>query len=132
MTIREAAEHWEDSRRSLLQTWADSFGVRLNELHIGHVRTYKEERGQHVPGAQIDAEVDALFALLQEIGLGSEVRPFYQSFAQAEELTPAELNALSDPVRRHIARLKREISQLHAEGENMKIRVRKATWGRDR
>lgn len=132
MTIQEAAAHWQDPRSEQLGVLGEVFGVCLHDVHIGHIRTYQRERGQYVSGAQVDAEVDALLALLQQIGLGGEVRPFYQSFAQAEELTPAELNALSEPVRRHIAKLKREISQLHAEGENMKIRVRKATWGRDR
>jgi hypothetical protein len=132
MTIREAAARWRDPRSTQLQHWADTFGVRLHELHIGHVRTYQEERGRNVSGAQVDAEVGALLALLHEVGLGSEIDRFYQSFEQIEELTPAESNALPEPVRRHIAKLRRELSQAVAECENMKNRIRKANWGRDR
>lgn len=132
MTIGEAAPNWPDPRREHLKHWANTFAVRLQDLHIGHIRTYQQERGEQVPGSQVDVEVDAVLGLLKQIGLGKEILSCYQSLTEARELTPAELNSLPESVQRYIAQLKREISELRANGDRMTNQIRRTNWGRSR
>lgn len=132
MTIREAAAHWSDPRSEQLKRWAETFGVLLQDLHLGHVRTYQKDRGEEAPASQVDAEIDALLALLKQIGLGDEIERYYQPLGEAGELTPAEINALPEPARKYIDKLKQELSNLRAESARMKNQIRKTNWGRSR
>lgn len=132
MTIREAADRWSDPRRDYLQRWGETFGVLLADFHIGHIRTYQLDRGKEVGSGVVDAETDALLALLMQIGLGSEIERHYQPLGQAGELTQSELDTLSEPVRKYIGRLKQEISHIEAENHQMKNQIRKTNWGRNR
>jgi hypothetical protein len=120
MTIAEAAALWSDPQKEHLRRWAKTFGVPLQELHPGHVATYQKDRGKETTAAQVDVEVEALLALLKQIGLGTR------------ELTQAEITALPEAVRKYIDRLKREISELEAEKERMSNRIRRTNWGRSR
>jgi hypothetical protein len=132
MTIGEAAVNWADPRGEHLKHWAETFSVRLQDLHIGHIQTYQRERGEQASGAQVDIEVDAILALLKLIGRDEDILPYYQSFTQARELTPSEINALPEPVRKHIDKLTQEISELKSQGDRMTNRIRKMNWGRTR
>ncbi len=132
MTIREAAAIWQDPRGEQLRHWAEAFGVQLRDLHLGHIRSYQEQRGGQVTGAEIDVEVEALLALLKQIDPGSEIFRYYPSFAETGELTAAELRGLPEPVRRYVGKLEKELSDLRADSEQMKKQIRKATWGRSR
>ncbi|HZP06467.1 MAG TPA: hypothetical protein VFB43_16335 [Terracidiphilus sp.] len=132
MTIREASSLWHDPRSEHLQHWAETFGVCLKDFHAGHIRTYQLERSQQVAGAQVDAEVDALLALLTELGLGQEIRLYYRSFADEGEITPAEFGTLPEAARLYIDKLKQKISELEAMNHRMENRIRKTNWGRGR
>jgi hypothetical protein len=48
MTIQDAAAHWSDPQNEHLKRWAETFLVPLQDLHIGHVRTYQKERSGEV------------------------------------------------------------------------------------
>jgi hypothetical protein len=132
MTIREAAARWSDSRKENLKRWAETFGVPLQELHPGHVVTYRKDRGEETTSSQVDAEVEALLALLKQIGLGGEIGRYNRSFSETGELTPAEIRALPEPVQRYIEKLKQEISDLEAANDRMESRIRRTNWGRSR
>jgi hypothetical protein len=132
MTIHEAASHWSDPRCEQLKRWAEAFGVRLQDLHPGHVRTYQQDRSKEASASQVDSEIDALLALLEQIGLGDEIKRYYHPFSETGELTEAEINTLSEPARKYIDKLLKDISDLKADNERMKNRIRRANWGRSR
>jgi len=133
MTIREAAALWADPRREHLKRWGETFfGVILQELHHGHVVTYQKDRGEEVTASQVDAEVGALLALLKQIGLGDEIERRNQSLGDAGEITIAEFNALPEPVRKYIDKLRREINDLQAGNYRLESRIRRTNWGRSR
>jgi hypothetical protein len=132
MTIREAAALWSNPRRDHLKRWAETFGVPLRELHPGHVVTYQKDRGEETTASQVDAEVEALLALLKQIGLGGEIERYYRPISEAGELTSAEINALSEPVRKYIEKLRSEILDLQARSERLEGRIRRTNWGRPR
>ena len=114
MTIKEAAANWEDPRRQHLNRWGETFGVPLQELHPGHVVTYKKDRGEETTTSQVDAEVGALVALLKGIGLGGEIERRNRPLSESGELTPAEFNSLPEAARNYIDKLRREINELEA------------------
>jgi len=93
---------------------------------------YQRDRGKEATAAQVDAEIDALLALLKQIGLGEEIEHRYQPLGEAGELTEADVNALPEPVRKYIDKLRREISQLQAGKSRMENQIRKTNWGRAR
>jgi hypothetical protein len=132
MTVREAAPLWSDPRRDNLKRWAETFGVPLEEFHPGHVATYQKDRGEEVSAAQVDAEVEALLALLKYLGLGSEIERYNRTLSEAGELTPAEFRALPESAQKYIAKLKEEISDLEAANDRMESRIRRTNWGRSR
>jgi len=132
MTIREAAELWSDPRKVLLKRWGKTFGVTFAELHPGHFVTYQKDRGEETSSAEVDAEVAALLELLKELGLGSEVERYIRPLSETEELTPAEIRALPESVRKYIDKLKQEIADLGAANDRMESRIRRTNWGRSR
>ena len=132
MTIREAAALWSDPRSQHLKRWAETFGVTLGELHPGHVVTYQKDRGEETTTSQVDAEVSALVALLKGIGLGEEIERRNRPLREAEELTPAEFDALPEAARNYIDKLRREISELKAGNYRLESRIRRTNWGRSR
>jgi hypothetical protein len=87
------------------------------------------DRGQEATASQVDSEIDALLALLKQVGLGDEIRRYYQPLGEAGEITQAEFNALPEPVRKYINKLKREILDLHAQKGRMEDRIRRTNWG---
>jgi hypothetical protein len=132
MTIREAAAHWSDPRKDHLKRWAETFGVTLQELHSGHVVTYQKDRGEEATSSQVDAEVEALLALLKEMGLGGDIERYNRPLGETEELTPAEIRALPEPARKYIDKLKQDISDLQAANDRLEGRIRRTNWGRSR
>jgi hypothetical protein len=80
----------------------------------------------------VDAEVGAIIALLKQIGLGDEIERLNQSLADAGEITIAEFNALPEPARKYIEKLRREICELEAGKYRMENQIRRTNWGRSR
>jgi hypothetical protein len=71
MTVQEAAPLWDDPRSVHLKRWGETFGIRLDEFHYGHIVTYEQERlGEKVSYPVVWTEVCALRALLMNVGLG--------------------------------------------------------------
>jgi hypothetical protein len=101
-------------------------------LHPGHIVTYQKDRCEEATASQVDAEVESLLALLKQIGLGGEIDRYHRPLSETGELTPAEIRALPEPVRKYIDKLKQEILVLEAEKERMTNRIRRTNWGRSR
>lgn len=43
MTVGEALQFCSPAQQINLQYWAKSFGLKLREFHIGHIKTYESE-----------------------------------------------------------------------------------------
>jgi hypothetical protein len=43
MTVREALRFCSPAQQMNLRHWAESFGLKLCEFHIGHIKTYESE-----------------------------------------------------------------------------------------
>lgn len=132
MTVDEAAPLWNDPRSVHLQRWAETFGIRLEEFHIGHIVTYEKDRLGEVNYAVMWTEVLALRALLKDVGLGEEIESYYVTPLDKVRLTEEERVALPPRARAYIKHLEQEISGLNAENDKMKSTIRKTNWGRTR
>jgi hypothetical protein len=133
MTVLEAAPLWKDPRSVHLKRWGETFAIRLDEFHSGHVAAYEQERlADKVSYPTVWTEVKALRALLQHVGLGEEIESHYRTPLEKVKLTPEELEGLTSRARAYIEYLEREISMLGAEGDKMKGTLRKINWGRRR
>ena len=128
MTIREAADRWPDPRRIHLTKWEKEFNQPLQGLHSGHVCTYRRERSQEAPASVVDAEVDALRALLKQAGAGEEIERYYQQMTEQVTLTPEELNALPLRVLTYIRELEKKLADLESKHRGTEDRLRKANW----
>ncbi len=98
MTIADAVVQWPDERREKLKFWVDKTGTRLQEIGLWHLRSYQWERGEVATASEIDAEIDALLALLATVGLGDEIQLYYRPLCQEGEIAAAEIKALSETV----------------------------------
>jgi hypothetical protein len=133
MTVGEAAPSWEDPRHVLLKRWGETFGVPLNEFHIGHILTYEEERlADGTTYKEMRSEVLALRALLQHVGLGQQIEAHYTSPHDAVRLTDEERSNLSSRVLAYIEYLERSLSSAESERDRAKTTLRKINWGRKR
>jgi hypothetical protein len=101
-------------------------------LHPGHFVTYQKDREEETSSAEVDAEVAALLELLKQLGLASEVERYIRPLSETAELTPAEIKALPESVRKYIYKLKQEIADLGAANDRMEGRIRRTNWGRRR
>ena len=131
MTVREAAAVWNDPQREHLGRWAERFGIRLMDFHIGHLRTYQADRAREVEASVVNEETRALLALLKEIDLGSDIAALHQPLRESD-LTPYEINALPERAQAYIQRLKQELAGLQTELDRTTRQLRRSTWGRNR
>jgi|ERR1035437_3202027 hypothetical protein len=132
MTIKEAASLWEDPRREHLEHLAEIVIERLQDLQPFHVLTYQRNRSDQVTASQVDAEIEALLALLKHIGLDNGFEGYYRSLGEQDELTRVDISALPEPIRKYVEKLKREISDLRAGSDRMENQIRRTNWGRSR
>jgi len=132
MTIQEAAAVWTDQRRVHLRRWAETFEVPLKELHYGHVLTYLKDRGEETTSSEVDAEVEALLALLKEKGLGGEIERYIRPISETGELTAVEIRALPEAARKYTSKLKQQIADLQSTSARLENRIRRTNWGRSR
>lgn len=77
MTVREAAVYLDEPASTHLRRWGETFGIPLNEFHIGHVRTYQADRIREVEAAIVDREIAAFLMLLRKLNLSSEIERLY-------------------------------------------------------
>ncbi len=131
MTILEAAALWSDPQREHLEKWGERFAVRLKDFHIGHIRTYQEERVREVTAFVVNLEVAALLALLREVNAGADIAGCYRPLKDSD-LTPDEMNCLPPRVQAYIHSLKRDISGLQMENDHLARQFKRTTWGRKR
>jgi hypothetical protein len=132
MTVLEAAPLWDDPRAVHLRRWGETFGITLEEFHIGHVLTYEKDRLGEVNYAVMWNEVIALRGLLKHAGVGEDIESHYMTPLDKMKLTAEEMTALPPRARAYIEYLEREVSILNASREKMKGTLRKINWGRKR
>jgi Trp operon repressor len=133
MTVHEAAPLWDDPRSVHLTRWGETFTIRLDEFHYGHIATYEQERlAENVSYPTVWAEVKALRALLQNVGLGEEIESHYTTSLDRVKLTAEERDGLTPRARAYVEYLEGEISQLRHESDKTKATLRKINWGRKR
>jgi hypothetical protein len=133
MTVQEASALWDDPRSVHLKRWGETFAIRLDEFHYGHIATYEQERlAENVSYPMVWTEVKALRALLQHVGLGEEIESHYMTPLDRVKLTAEELEGLTPRARAYIEHLEGQISLLNAESDTMKGTLRKINWGRRR
>jgi hypothetical protein len=133
MTVQEAVPLWDDPRSVHLKRWGETFTIRLDEFHYGHIATYEQERlAENVSYPMVWTEVKALRALLQHVGLGEEIESHYMTPLDRVRLTAEELEGLTPRARAYIKYLEQEVSGLNASAEKMKGTLRKVNWGRRR
>jgi hypothetical protein len=133
MTVQEAGPLWDDPLSVHLKRWGETFGIRLDEFHYGHIVTYEQERlAENVNYPMVWTEVKALRALLQHVGLGEEIESHYTTPLDKVRLTAEERDVLTPRARAYIEYLEGEISRLSHESDKTKATLRKINWGRRR
>jgi Trp operon repressor len=116
-----------------LKRWGETFGIRLDQFHYGHIATYEQERlAENVSYPMVWTEVKALRALLQHVALGEEIESHYMTPLDRVRLTAEERAGLAPRVRAYLEYLEGEISQLSHESDKMKGTLRKINSGRRR
>lgn len=133
MTVQEAVPLWDDPRSVHLKRWGETFGIRLDEFHYGHISTYEQERlAEKISYRVVWTEVCALRALLQHAGLGEEIESHYTTPLQRAKLPEEEMNGLPPRARAYIEYLEQEVYSLNSANERTKSTLRKINWGRKR
>lgn len=130
MTVKEALQFCSPDQQINLAHWAESFGLKLREFHIGHIKTYESERQDEADLHTINCEVGTLLILLHSISVGAEVRKSYQALREPDELSSEEKAALPDKVRKYIETLEGELRDLMVNNNRITNRLRKANWAR--
>jgi hypothetical protein len=115
---------------STIKRWGETFGITLEEFHIGHIVTYENDRLREVNYATMWTEVSALRALLKHVGAGEEIEAYYLSPAGKMKLGADELGALASRPRAYIEYLEREVSSLKDSNDRMKGVIRRINRGR--
>lgn len=130
MTVSDALPFCSPAKSRNLKPLAETFGIKLCEFHIGHIRTYQDERITKVDPYTIDCEVEALLTLLDGLGLGEPIRRNYSPLGKRVELTPEERHDLPDRVRVYIENLEGELQSLRFDKDTLSNRLQKANWAR--
>jgi hypothetical protein len=103
MTVDEAVPLWDDPRIVQLKRCGETFGIKLEEFHYGHIATYEQERlAENVSYPMVWTEVKALRALLLHVGLGEEIESHYMIPFDRVKLTAEERESLAPRVRAYI------------------------------
>ena len=132
MTVREALPRLSPAVQINLQHWAAEFGIPLREFHLGHIKTYENQRLSAVSREQVNAEVSTLLGLIESVGVGEEIGARYQPLREPDDLTPEERAALPERALRYVEKLEGEVRDLVAGKLRVEDRLRKANWARRR
>lgn len=130
MTVSDALQFCSPAQQMNLKYWADSFGLRLGEFHIGHIKTYESERLRDASLQVVNAEVSTLLSLLDSVGVGDEIRKRYQPLREPDELSPEERATLPERARKYIENLESELRRVTDEKNRVGDRLRKANWAK--
>lgn len=130
MTVREAMQFCSPAQQMNLQHWTESFGLKLREFHIGHIKTYESERQGEAPLQVVNSEVSTLLSLLDSAGVGGEIKGCYHPLQEPDELSPEDKAALPERVQKYIEKLEAELRNVTAKSDRAADRLRKANWAR--
>ena len=128
MTVQEALQFCSPAQQVNLKYWAESFRVKLCEFHIGHIKTYEDDRRREVSLQVVNTEVSTLLGLLKSAGVGGGIERYYRSLQGPIELSPEERSALPEKVAKYIEKLEAELRRSAAENDRIGNRLRKANW----
>jgi hypothetical protein len=126
MTVSDALPLLSPAQQINLQHWAAEFGIMLREFHLGHIRTYENERLRTESRYLVNAEVSTLLNLLEFAGVGDEIRRPYELLRAAEELSPDERAAMPDRALHYIQKLEGKIEELETQNQRAQDHLRKA------
>lgn len=132
MTVSQALQFCSPAQQMNLKYWAESFGLKLGEFHIGHIKTYESERLREASLQAVNAEVSTLLGLLDSVGVGEEIGRRYRPLREPEELSSEERAALPERARKYIEKLESELQSVTVEKNRVGDRLRKANWARRR
>jgi len=132
MTVKDALEFCSLEQRNNLSHWAERFGVRLRDLHLGHIRTYESDRLREVDLHVVNAEVDSLLRLVESTGAGDPSLRKYRPLQESYVLTIDERKALPVRAQKFIEVLEREIDRLTDESNRLMKLLRKTALSRRR
>ena len=128
MTVSEALQFCSPAQQINLQYWANSFGVKLGEFHLGHIKTYESERLREASLQMVNAEVSTLLSLLDSVEVGDEIRERYQPLREPDELSSEEKASLPERAHKYIEKLESELQSITDEKHRIGDRLRKANW----
>jgi len=132
MTVRDALEFCPPVQRKNLSRWAEKFGIKLREFHLGHIKTYENDRLREVDLNIVNAEVDSLLRLVESAGGGDISLKKYRPLQESYVLTFDERKTLPTRAQKFIEVLEREIQRLTSENERIMNMLRKAVVARRR
>jgi hypothetical protein len=130
MTVRDALPFLSPAQQINLGSWAEEFGIRLREFHIGHIKTYESLRLGAASRELVNAEVSTLLDLLDLVGAGEEIKRWYQPLQEPDELSPEERASLPVRALKYIEKLESELQELMAQNHETENRLRKANWAK--
>jgi hypothetical protein len=130
MTVREALRFCSSAQQMNLRHWAESFGLKLCDFHIGHIKTYESERQREASLQAINSEVSTLLSLLDSAGVGGQIKERYRPLREPDELSPEEKAALPERVQKYIEKLESELQNVTTESRRTADHLRKANWAK--
>jgi hypothetical protein len=78
MTLAEVLQFCGPAQAMNLKPLAEMFDVKLCDFHIGHIVTFQTRRATEMDQHTTDCEVGTLLHLLEDLGLGEEIRKVYR------------------------------------------------------
>jgi hypothetical protein len=132
MTVKDALEFCSPAQQRNLSRWSEKFAVKLREFHIGHIRTYENDRLREVDLHVVNAEVDSLLRLVESAGVGDLSLRKYRPLQESYVLTFDERKALPLRAQNFIEVLEREIERLTSENDRIMNVLRKTALSRKR
>lgn len=132
MTVRDALAFCSPAQRKNLARWAEKSVIMLREFHIGHIKTYENDRLREVNLHVVNTEVDSLLRLVESAGGGDVSLKKYHPLQESYVLTFDERKDLPTRAQKFIEVLEREIQRLTAENERIMNMLRKAVVARRR
>jgi hypothetical protein len=132
MTVKDALEFCSPAQRKYLARWSEKSLVTLREFHIGHIKTYENDRLREVDLHVVNAEVDSLLRLVESAGVGDLSLRKYRPLQESYVLTYDERSVLPARAQKFIEVLEREIQRLTTENDRIMKVLRKAILARRR
>jgi hypothetical protein len=130
MTVKEALPFCFPAQAMSVAPWAEMFNIRLCDFQIAQIVTYQTERSLQADLHTVNCEVSIFLDLLQNLGLGEEIRGAYRPLLRPDELSTEEKDGLPERVQQYIQKLENRLSSLEYKNDKISSKLRKAQWAR--